>query len=93
MTLPVYRLEPVDPTDSVWEGSRMKEAILTDAPDEEMARGRVAALALAGMRRSSTRRPAPHSLWLFSSTVTCILAIDHPGALACGVLAADGAQC
>jgi hypothetical protein len=78
--LPIYRLEPIDPTDSIWNGEGIKEAVLIEAVDEQMARGRVAALAFSNMRRSSPRRPAATSLWLFSSAASCILAADHPGA-------------
>jgi hypothetical protein len=76
--VPIYRLEPIDPTDSIWQAEGIKEAVLMEAADEQMARGRVAALAFSSMRRSSPRRPAAPSLWLFSSAASCILAADHP---------------
>ena len=29
--MPIYRLEPIDPTDSIWNGEGIKEAVLIEA--------------------------------------------------------------
>jgi hypothetical protein len=74
--MPTYRLEPIDPTDTIWEGSPIKDAILIDAADEQEARNRVAALALTGRRRSpSFGRSAAFSLWLLPSVASCAVAV------------------
>ena len=71
-SMPTYRLEPIDPTDSIWEGSPIKETIFIEAADEQSARSRVAALALTTSRRSLRfSRPTAFSLWLLPSAATC----------------------
>jgi hypothetical protein len=75
--MPTYRLEPIDPTDTIWEGSPIKDTILIDAADEQEARNRVAVLALTGRRRSPPfGRSATFSLWLLPSVASCAVALS-----------------
>jgi len=70
--MPRYRLAPLDPTDIAW--GVHADNLCIEAPNEESARRRAAALTLCGLRRRRVGRVPAHLPWLFWTASSCIVA-------------------
>jgi hypothetical protein len=87
--LPIYRLTPRDPTDTVWRGFAFVETVWTDAGSERAARMRVSALAMKMMGDDSkSTQPMRHWPWIYSAI--CTLDESHPSIATGQVVAMDG---
>ena len=73
----VFRLSPINPDDSIWRDLAIADVVLTDAPDEDTARRRVAGQNLIASRRLMRTKPIAHSPWLFSVASTCSVVFDQ----------------
>ncbi|GEM_PF-5268785 len=70
--MPKFRLAPLDPTDIAW-GVEVG-SLDVEAPNEESARRRAAALTLRGLRRRRLGRIPAHLPWLFFTASICTVA-------------------
>jgi hypothetical protein len=87
--LPIYRLTPRDPTDSVWRGFAFVETVWTDAGSEHAARMRVSALAIRMMGDDSKSvQPMRHWPWIYSAI--CTLDESRPSIATGQVVGVDG---
>jgi hypothetical protein len=84
--VPIYKLTPRDPTDTVWEGSPFVETVWTDARNEHAARVRVSIVARA--INLSPMRPMNDWPWIYSAR--CTIDETHAAISSGEVVTADG---
>jgi hypothetical protein len=65
--MPIFRLEPIDPTDADWEGAAFAETVWTEAKDEAAARAQVTALTRPFTHEAYLRGRVRRWPWMFAA--------------------------
>jgi hypothetical protein len=86
--MPIYRLEPIDPTDVAWDGAAFVEAVWTEAPNEAAARSLVSTLTWPFTHSVSSLGRARR--WPWMSAARCAVDDEHPTVTSGTLVTADG---